>query len=65
MAATFTWTEETNSLRLPCETPFPHVFLAGDWTDTSLPATIEGACLSGHRAAEKVLAYLKNSYNKI
>lgn len=27
------------------------LFLAGDWTDTGLPATIEGAVLSGHRAA--------------
>ena len=26
--------------------------LAGDWTDTSLPATIEGAVISGHRAAK-------------
>jgi squalene-associated FAD-dependent desaturase len=26
--------------------------LAGDWTDTGLPATIEGAVVSGHRAAE-------------
>ncbi len=65
MAATFTWTKETDPLRLPCETPFPHVFLAGDWTNTGLPATIEGACLSGHRAAEKLSAYLKKSYNKI
>jgi squalene-associated FAD-dependent desaturase len=29
--------------------------LAGDWTDTGLPATIEGAVLSGHRAAAQVL----------
>ena len=27
------------------------LFLAGDWTDTGLPATIEGAVVSGHRAA--------------
>ncbi len=27
------------------------LFIAGDWTDTGLPATIEGAVLSGHRAA--------------
>ncbi|HET9951125.1 MAG TPA: hydroxysqualene dehydroxylase HpnE [Candidatus Eisenbacteria bacterium] len=27
------------------------LFLAGDWTDTGLPATIESAVLSGHRAA--------------
>ncbi|HTC19602.1 MAG TPA: hydroxysqualene dehydroxylase HpnE [bacterium] len=58
MAATFCWTRETDALRLPCRTPFPNVFLAGDWTDTGLPATIEGACLSGHRAAEKISEYL-------
>jgi hydroxysqualene dehydroxylase len=29
--------------------------LAGDWTDTGLPATIEGAVLSGHRAARLAL----------
>ena len=58
MAATFQWTLETDSLRPPCDTPFPHVFLAGDWTSTSLPATIEGACQSGHLAAEKVKAFL-------
>jgi zeta-carotene desaturase len=56
MAATFVWSKETAKLRLPCETPFPNIFLAGDWTDTGLPATIEGACLSGHRAAEKIRA---------
>jgi squalene-associated FAD-dependent desaturase len=59
MAATFIWTSEADKLRLPCETPYPQVFLAGDWTDTGLPATIEGACLSGHRAAQKVISYLK------
>jgi uncharacterized protein with NAD-binding domain and iron-sulfur cluster len=32
----------------------PGLFLAGDWTDTGLPATIEGAVRSGLRAAEAV-----------
>ncbi len=32
-------------------TPVDRLFLAGDWTDTGLPATIEGAVASGHRAA--------------
>jgi len=32
--------------------------LAGDWTDTGLPATIESAVMSGHRAAEAVTARL-------
>ena len=30
--------------------------LAGDWTDTGLPATIEGAIRSGRTAAQAVLA---------
>jgi hypothetical protein len=32
------------------------LYLAGDWIDTGLPATIESAVLSGHRAAQAVLA---------
>ena len=32
-------------------TPVDRLFLAGDWTDTGLPATIEGAVASGHLAA--------------
>jgi squalene-associated FAD-dependent desaturase len=31
--------------------PVKRLYLAGDWTDTGLPATIEGAVASGHRAA--------------
>lgn len=37
-------------------TALPGFFLAGDWTDTGLPGTIEGAVKSGHRAADAVLA---------
>ena len=33
-------------------TGWRNFFLAGDWTQTGLPATIEGAVLSGERAAE-------------
>ena len=32
--------------------------MAGDWTDTGLPATIEGAVVSGHRAARLALDVL-------
>jgi squalene-associated FAD-dependent desaturase len=35
-------------------TPFKNMFLAGDWTDTGLPATIESAVKSGRLAAETV-----------
>lgn len=37
-------------------TAIGNLFLAGDWTDTGLPATIEGAVVSGHRAAAAVKA---------
>ena len=36
-------------------TPLGNLYLAGDWTDTGLPATIEGAIRSGNRAADFVL----------
>ena len=55
MAATFRWTEQTDLLRLPSETPLPNVFLAGDWTARGLPATIEGPAFSGHLAAQRVM----------
>lgn len=34
--------------------PWPRVFLAGDWTQTNWPATMEGAVRSGYLAAEAV-----------
>lgn len=37
--------------------------LAGDWTDTGLPATIEGAVISGHRAADAVIARRATGHN--
>ena len=36
-------------------TAIPGFVLAGDWTDTGLPGTIESAALSGHRAALEIL----------
>ena len=36
-------------------TPVPGLFLAGDWTATGWPATMEGAVRSGYLAAEGVL----------
>ena len=42
--------------RQGARTPLANVFVAGDWTDTGLPATIEGAVRSGIRAAEAALA---------
>ncbi len=37
--------------RPAARTPVDGLLLAGDWTETGLPATIEGAVVSGHRAA--------------
>ena len=37
------------------ETPIRGFYLAGDWTDTGLPATIESAVVAGHRAANSVI----------
>jgi zeta-carotene desaturase len=45
--------------RPPTETAVPGLFLAGDWIDTGLPATIEGAVISGHRAAAAALAFIR------
>ncbi|HYW63590.1 MAG TPA: hydroxysqualene dehydroxylase HpnE [Bradyrhizobium sp.] len=54
--ATFEATPEQNALRPGAVTPHKNLFLAGDWTDTGLPATIEGSVRSGDRAAELVMA---------
>jgi squalene-associated FAD-dependent desaturase len=50
--ATFAATPAQNALRPRPDTPLANLVLAGDWTQTGLPATIEGAVRSGFRAAE-------------
>jgi hydroxysqualene dehydroxylase len=52
--ATFTCSPEVEGLRPGPVTPVKGLYLAGDWTDTKLPATIEGAVRSGFRAADTV-----------
>ncbi|MBI4547995.1 MAG: FAD-dependent oxidoreductase [Ignavibacteriae bacterium] len=52
--ATFSPTNETEPLRPNAETPIKNFFLAGDWTNTGLPATIEGAVMSGFHAAKLI-----------
>ncbi len=50
--ATFSPQPGVDRYRLSQKTPIKNLFLAGDWTDTGLPATIEGAVLSGYKCAE-------------
>jgi len=57
--ATFEATPEQNALRPGASTARKNLFLAGDWTDTGLPATIEGSVRSGDRAADLVQAMRK------
>jgi squalene-associated FAD-dependent desaturase len=42
-------------LRPGARSGLANLFVAGDWTDTGLPATLEGAAASGHRAASLAL----------
>jgi hydroxysqualene dehydroxylase len=49
-------------VRPPTRTPVAGLFLAGDWTDTGLPATIESAVVSGHAAADAALAHLSRAF---
>lgn len=50
--ATFSCTPESERLRPHHKTSLPNLFLAGDWTKTGLPATIEGAIRSGEECAK-------------
>ncbi|MFQ5985287.1 MAG: hydroxysqualene dehydroxylase HpnE [Alphaproteobacteria bacterium] len=49
--ATFAQTPAACARRARARTRFVNLVLAGDWTDTGLPATLEGAARSGERAA--------------
>ncbi len=52
--ATFAATPQENARRPGSRTGFSNLTLAGDWTATGLPATIEGAVRSGYRAADAI-----------
>ena len=50
--ATFSPAPGSDANRAPHRSPWPRLFLAGDWTATGWPATMEGAVRSGYGAAE-------------
>jgi squalene-associated FAD-dependent desaturase len=54
-AATFSPMPGIDRWRPPQRSPVSNLFLAGDWTATGWPATMEGAVRSGYLAAEAVL----------
>jgi squalene-associated FAD-dependent desaturase len=54
-AATFSAVPGVDRWRPPQESPLTNLFIAGDWTATGWPATMEGAVRSGYLAAEALL----------
>jgi squalene-associated FAD-dependent desaturase len=54
LRATFSARPGVEQFRPRVVTAFPNVFLAGDWTRSGWPATMEGAVRSGYLAAEAV-----------
>ena len=59
--ATFRSEPGAQRRRLPQQTPITNLFLAGEWTDTGWPSTMEGAVRSGVFAADKVAATMKGN----
>lgn len=54
--STLSFPPGSDALRPGPDTPFRNLFVAGDWTATGWPPTMEGAVRSGYRAAERVTA---------
>lgn len=52
--ATFSVLPDLDRYRPSPVSPWPNIFLAGDWTATDWPSTMEGAARSGYLAAEAV-----------
>jgi len=53
--ATFSARPGIEAFRPGPATPWPRIFLAGDWTNTGWPATMEGAVRSGYLVADAIL----------
>jgi squalene-associated FAD-dependent desaturase len=60
-AAVFSMQPGVERLRPAQRTPIANLALAGDWTDTGWPATMEGAVRSGYLAVEAILAAMGES----
>jgi squalene-associated FAD-dependent desaturase len=61
--ATYSALPMSDEYRPAAVTEWPRLFLAGDWTATGWPATMEGAVRSGYKAADALLgsaSYLKS-----
>jgi squalene-associated FAD-dependent desaturase len=56
--ATYAVLPGLDKFRPEARTQWPRIFLAGDWTATGWPATMEGAVRSGYLAAEALTEYL-------
>lgn len=59
--ATFGVPPKIDDARPASQSPWPNCFLAGDWTATGWPSTMESAARSGHLAAEAICASLGDS----
>ncbi len=64
-AATFRAAPGAQALRPGARTRVGGLLLAGAWTDTGWPATLEGAVLSGHAAAREALLHLGVSPHRV
>jgi len=61
--ATFSTGGSANAVRPKCATRYNNLFLAGDWTDTQWPSTIESAVRSGQTAASAVLEVTEKGWD--
>jgi protoporphyrinogen oxidase len=59
--ATFSVRPGVEAIRPRQRTPIDGLFLAGDWTDTGWPATMEGAVRSGYTASQAILRDLESA----
>jgi len=64
-AATFSAIPGVDRWRPKQASPIPNLFLAGDWTATGWPATMEGAVRSGYLAGEALLKQVGRQVNLI